>query len=349
MPQEQQKRPQPKPQRALTPEELQRFSETKFTPSQIQLIWKRKMPVDANLEDFEMFLYVCASKELDPLLGEVFCRLQFERDTGELKLLILDSIHGMLKSADKTKELNGIETTIEVDDGGNIISATATVHRKGCEFPFRATAYWDEYNANTFIWKQKPRVMITKCATALALRLAFASALAGIYVPEEFERSDNAPAEANIEFAVGEIVSDVKTEVQRLDPDVASTSASGSQPSEPVSPIIPQTEPPKEKIDAPAMPINLTEVRNKNAAMVQRLMLDLEIAKEMRQPLLTAFYSGFLGVATMPKDATVFTPALEALSAFSDSTRNARIEFVADAKGLGQRLRDEKELENAPA
>ncbi len=208
MPQEQQKKP---PQKPLTPEELARFTDTKFTPSQLQLIWKRKMPATASLEDFEMFLYVCETKGLDPLLGEVYARLQWNREDSEWKLIIIDSIHGMLKSADATGQFNGIKTTFHEIDG-ELVSATTLVWRKGCEHPFEATAYWDEFvglhdgKPNLF-WRTKKHLMIGKCSQALALRLAFAAALAGVYVPEELDHSET--PEPDADFAVGRLAPDV--------------------------------------------------------------------------------------------------------------------------------------------
>jgi phage recombination protein Bet len=357
---QQQDKPKPK-QRELTAVEIQeaKVFASQWDESQIKLIWLRKMPAGCNLSDLQMFIYACEVRGLNPLLSEAYARLQFDRDTGEMRLLVLDSVHGLLKLADKTGEMNGIKTTYQEDDSGKLISASTQVWRKGCDHPFEFVAYWDEFvgltsgGAPSFMWKSKPRVMLGKCSISNALRLAFAAALAGVFVPEELDHTDNAP-DPDSEFAVGEIKSEVETvvepSVQRLDPDVPARidSTSGPQTDAKVGTTSePSIAQPKEKIDAQAMPIN--EVKQKNSALVQRLMLDLQISKEMRQPLLTSYYQGYLGVDTMPKDATVFTPALLALSQFSDATRNARIEFVADAKGLGAKLRADKEFENATA
>lgn len=359
MPQEQK---QPKKQRDLTPQEIETAASftSKWTPEQLRLIWKRKMPEGASMEDFQYFLYVTESRDMDPLLGEVYCRRQWDREAGEHRLIILDGVHGLLKAADKTGQLNGIKTTfqeVQTETGTKLLSATTYVWRKGCDQPFEFTAFWDEFvglhnGAANYFWANKGHVMLGKCSTAGSLRLAFAAALAGVYIPEEFDHTDTAP-EPNSEFAVGEIKSEVETAVQRLDSDVpefeVGNKGSGENIAQAVERVVSEiTEviiAPKEPKDAPAMPIN--EVKQKNSALVQRLMLDLQIDKTMRQPLLTSYYQGYLGVDTMPKDATVFTPALLALSAFSDSTRAARIEFVADAKGLGAKLRSDKEFENA--
>lgn len=319
------------------------------------------MPPGCTLDDLQLFIYSCERRDLDPLLSESYCRRQFDRDSGEYKLLLLDGYHGLLKSADKTGEMDGIKTTFQEDNNGNITSATTFVWRKNCAHPFEFTAYWGEFvgmsnGKPSYMWATKGHVMLGKCSAANALRLAFAAALAGVFVPEELDHTDNSPAEPDSEFAVGELQSEVETapdsQVQRLDPDVDAPKnepTPGPQVGTTRDPIIAQTPEKKEKIDAPAMPINLTEVKATNSALVQRLMLDLQISKAERVPLLTEFYRGYLGVAEMPKGATVFTPALRALSAFADSTRAARIEFVADPKALGARLRADKEFENATA
>ena len=77
MPQEQK---QPKKQRDLTPQEIETAASftSKWTPEQLRLIWKRKMPPEASMEDFQLFLYICDSKSLNPLLGEVIAKAPME-------------------------------------------------------------------------------------------------------------------------------------------------------------------------------------------------------------------------------------------------------------------------------
>ncbi len=464
MPQEQQKKP---PQKPLTPEELARFTDTKFTPSQLQLIWTRKLPVGANLEDLQLFLYSCERRDLDPLLSEAYCRLQFDRDTGEYKLLLLDGYHGLLKSADKTGEMNGIKTTFQEDAVGNLLSATTFVWRKGCEHPFEFTAYWSEFvglsnGKPSYMWSSKGHVMLGKCSAANALRLAFAAALAGVYVPEELDHSET--PEPDADFAVGRLAPDVTSsspgvvdsdisgraispstasnnpddalelparhisgadvsvtspvsrenipnygpsaylsepasssrqrvvienrnsgihdkistdaaldsDTQEADRSIASPTSSlvGSQvPSGPRMPLVDKKKGNSDtsysdaesqlgnrlgghstsldntikgvSYDTEAMLKN--QVKSRNQALVQRLMGDLEVNKAIRITVLTDFYRGYLDVEQLPKEPALFTPALEALSAFADANRDARDQFIRSPLALGKRLREESQ------
>ncbi len=329
-------KPKKKPQRQLEAAELDQSTgfTKKWTRDQLALIWQRKMPVDANLGDFQLFLYACETRDLDPLLGEVYCRLQWDKDSQEFKLLILDGIHGMLKAADKTGQLNGIKTTFQEIDG-QLRSATTLVWKKGCDQAFEYTAYWDEFvgmheGQPTFMWRTKPHVMLGKCSQANALRLAFAAALAGVYVPEELEHSDaREPGDTN--FAVGETIKDadeftdaVDKAILRLDTDVNNTTK----------------EPPHV---SPSMPDQVKQAKQHNAALVQRLMLDLKVAKDMQKPLLLAFYRGFLGLAPeaeLPRDTKLYTPALEALSTYADTDRQASVVFISQPQDLGKHLRN---------
>jgi hypothetical protein len=53
-------------------------------------------------------------------------------------------------------------------------------------------ADWHEYiPTEDFMWREKPHVMIAKCAEAFALRKAFPWVLGDIYIPEEMARADS--------------------------------------------------------------------------------------------------------------------------------------------------------------
>ena len=76
------------------------------------------------------------------------------------------------------------------------IAATVIVWKmvQSTRCPFTATARWKEYypgDKQGFMWRNKPHVMLGKCAEALALRKAFPKQLAGLFVAEELDRPDD--------------------------------------------------------------------------------------------------------------------------------------------------------------
>lgn len=115
---------------------------------------------------------------------------------------VVHSYHFLLKQANKTGNLKGVECITEVREvfdpiTGNdkkMIVAIATIHKKDNDAPTVFEAYWEEfvktkYNGEVVkTWKEKPRVMLQKCAIANALRWAFPESLENIFIEEE--RSD---------------------------------------------------------------------------------------------------------------------------------------------------------------
>lgn len=80
-------------------------------------------------------------------------------------------------------------------------AARIGVLRKGFDQPLWAVAYYDEYvqtdkdGKATQMWREKPRLMLAKCAEALALRKAFPNDLAGLYVEDEMGQADSHPTQ----------------------------------------------------------------------------------------------------------------------------------------------------------
>lgn len=73
--------------------------------------------------------------------------------------------------------------------------ATITVYKmvQGQRCAFTASARWTEYYPGDkigFMWKQKPHIMLGKCAEALALRKAFPAKLNGLYTEDEMKYQD---------------------------------------------------------------------------------------------------------------------------------------------------------------
>jgi hypothetical protein len=108
------------------------------------------------------------------------------------------SVDGLRAIAERTGKYDGQdEPEYELGDKGLIISCKVKVYRKDWSRPAVGVAYWDEYvqtkkdGAVTRFWASMPRVMIAKCAEAIAMRKAFPEDMSGLYVEEEMQQTEN--------------------------------------------------------------------------------------------------------------------------------------------------------------
>lgn len=86
-----------------------------------------------------------------------------------------------IKQAEASGLLDGWKVEIAPD-----MSATITIYRKDFKQPFVHTVYFEEYNQNTKIWKEKPKTMIKKVAISQGFRMCFNQVLGGLpYTAEE--------------------------------------------------------------------------------------------------------------------------------------------------------------------
>ncbi len=160
-----------------------------FEPNKVALI-KRTIAKDATDDELELFMHQCRRTGLDPLSRQIY--FQKRRTKQGDQMTVLTAIDGYRLIADRTGLYAGNDDPIFDDD---ITWAKVTVYKivKGIRCPFTATARWDEYypgDAQGFMWKKMPHLMLGKCAEALALRKAFPAELSGIYVREEMEQAD---------------------------------------------------------------------------------------------------------------------------------------------------------------
>lgn len=164
-----------------------------WTNDQIELI-KRTIAVGATNDELQLFLHQAKRTGLDPLSRQIHFVKRKDKGT------IQTAIDGYRLIADRTGKYAGSDDYV-FDEGipqythmaskrGNPTTATVTVYKMcdGIRTPFTATAAWGEYfpgEAQGFMWKKMPYLMIGKCAEALALRKAFPAELSGIYTNEE--------------------------------------------------------------------------------------------------------------------------------------------------------------------
>ena len=159
-------------------------------------------------EEFPMFLRICARTGLDPFAKQIYAIPR----GGQMTIQV--SIDGSRLIAERTKRYApGREPIYARDDHGNLVSATSFVKKQtpdGTWHEVAATAYFSEYNPNTQFWKKMPHVMLAKCAEQAALRKAFPSELAGLYVKEEMDQAgegDIPPLTLEAEIAENEKIS----------------------------------------------------------------------------------------------------------------------------------------------
>ena len=189
---------------------------------------KRTVAPDATNDELAMFLHVAAKAGLDPLQKQVWF-VKRKQNVGtrespkwEDRVTIQAGVDGLQARALRMPDCEGIQSAVVYakDDfvfdkakgevvrhlgnpfggQGDIVGAWAIVRRAG-KLPFVALVRYGEYvDDRSFLWKNKPAVMIEKVARSTALRRAYPEDFAGIYEPAEMgtaahvEPTEPAPA-----------------------------------------------------------------------------------------------------------------------------------------------------------
>lgn len=156
----------------------QRPAESTYSREQIDTI-KKTVAKGASDSDLALFLEICRSRSLDP----------FTRQVHWTPKGIICGIDGFRAIADRTNRYAPGPTRYELDEKGGLVAAFVTIRKlvAGAWFDLEESAYLSEYRGTTPIWREKPRVMLAKCAEARALRRAFPADLSGLYAPEEMD------------------------------------------------------------------------------------------------------------------------------------------------------------------
>jgi phage recombination protein Bet len=144
--------------------------------------------------ELRYFASVCQARGLNPIAGQIVP----VRRSG--RMVIQVTIHGLRAIADATGNYAPGPLTTFVENAAGLVSATASVlkYAQGTWHTVSEVAAFDEYCEVTSqgrpqaLWGTKPRVMLAKCAEALALRRAFPIALGGLYVDAELAQADPA-------------------------------------------------------------------------------------------------------------------------------------------------------------
>jgi phage recombination protein Bet len=158
-----------------------------MSPEKVDLI-RKTICKDATNEELQMFFHACKKSGLDPLMKQIY----FVKRGGKGAIQL--GIDGYRLIADRTNRYApGSESTFTYDKEGKLVSATAHVKKlthDGTWHDISATAFYNEYKPayQSDFWSNKPHIMLSKCAEALALRKAFPSELSGMYVKEELDQ-----------------------------------------------------------------------------------------------------------------------------------------------------------------
>lgn len=206
----------------------------------------------ASEKEAAVLMEVARARELNPIFQEIHFVSRWNQQRKCHVWSAQVGIDGFRTLAERTGLYNGQdEAEYQYDKDGNLFSCRVKVYRKGIERPFVGLVFWDEYvqkakdaNGQEYVikmWREKPRLMIAKCAEAQAFRRAFPRDTSGLYIPEEMP-----PVEPEIK-ALTE--ASVPPPVPTLAPNTEATEE--SNPAEPV----PSNDPEPEAQPTPAAPV----------------------------------------------------------------------------------------------
>lgn len=181
-------------------------AEVGYSPGKLQLV-KDTIARGATDDELALFLYTAHRAGLDPLARQIYCIQRWDSTLQRNVMSVQVSIDGLRLIADRTgRYAPGRASTYEYDKNGSLVAATAYVMKyvQGTWHEAAATAYYVEYvqtkkdGTPTAMWKSKPRIMLGKCAEALALRRAFPAELSGIYTPDEMGDDELQPRPSSV-------------------------------------------------------------------------------------------------------------------------------------------------------
>ncbi len=218
---------------ALVKKEMALAEPSNFTPAQIELI-KSSLCKDLSNDEFRVFLYTCERTGLDPFAKQIYCIKRKDRMT------IQTGIDGYRLIAERTGTYApGPEPTFTYDENKNLLSATSYVKKltkDGTWHTVACTAYYDEYvqkfnGKPADLWAKMPRVMLAKCAEALAIRKCYPAELSGVYTKEEMDQAETiqiveAEAVPPIEYASAQQMDELEFLVSKCDPEKQASIAS---------------------------------------------------------------------------------------------------------------------------
>ena len=193
---------------------------TELTPRQMTLV-KQTVAFDCNGPEFDLYMAAAKSYGLDPFRKQII-PLVFSKDNPKKRrmsivvtrdgLRVIAQRCGNYRPASKPPEFEFDPALISDTNPKGIVSVTVYLHQRdqdGSWWDVAGTADWDEFAPITEVWEwdqskggraptgrmsvdgnwaKMPKVMITKCAEAQALRAGWPDQFSGLYVEEEMDR-----------------------------------------------------------------------------------------------------------------------------------------------------------------
>lgn len=183
-----------------------------YSREQVDLL-KTTICKGASDDQMTVFLHICKHTGLDPFAKQIYLVPRWDNKEKKEIWTPQTSIDGQRLVAERTgRYCPGKESTFTYDKNGQLLSATAYVKKQtvdGTWHEVSATAYWSEYvqktkdGQPTSMWRDKPHIMLSKCAESLCLRKCFPNELSGVYTSEEMggdahgAASESAPSAFN--------------------------------------------------------------------------------------------------------------------------------------------------------
>lgn len=177
--------------------ELRPQDEKLTVTSEQMTLARNTVAKDLDDNQFALFCYNCRRLGVHPLDGLLVPIVRNDSERQEKRLTFVNTVDLLRSRAAETGDYAGSDDAkfeYNIQATPNLPSdAFVTVWKfvQGERCPFSATARWEEYypgEKQGFMWRNKPHVMLGKCAEALALRKAFPKQLAGLYIPEELQK-----------------------------------------------------------------------------------------------------------------------------------------------------------------
>lgn len=211
----------------------------RFRPQQVSLI--QRMNKDCNSVEFDQFMHVAAQLGLDPLRKQVYAFVFNKDNADRRRMSIVVGIDGFRAVAKRSREYRpdtrAPRFTYDPESANpdtnplGLVSAEVSVFQYAHEqwHEVTAIAFWDEFapiveggewrdkegggrkfvkdgkvrlDPNKENWRKMPRVMLSKCAEAQAIRRAWPEDLSAVYADEELDRAHS----HDLELTATEIV-----------------------------------------------------------------------------------------------------------------------------------------------